>query len=195
MAVFDTAYDITSRFEGLYSYHPDDRGGETWKGISRRFHPGWDGWTIIDQYDKTDPLLSQKLNRDTRLELLTRQFYKKEFWDKLFGDDNPSQAIAQELYDTGVNVGIGRAVQYLQDSLNVLNRVGRDYPDVSVDGSMGQGTLTALKKCLSFPKNESYLYKAINILQGAHYINIMRRDASQETFSRGWLDRVEIIKS
>lgn len=49
MADFKTAYDITSGLEGGYVNDTNDLGQETYKGISRRFWPHWDGWQHIDR--------------------------------------------------------------------------------------------------------------------------------------------------
>ena len=49
MANFNESFNITLGYEGGYSNDPDDAGGETYKGISRRYHPGWKGWALIDE--------------------------------------------------------------------------------------------------------------------------------------------------
>jgi lysozyme family protein len=49
MAHFKTAYALTMGHEGIYSNNPKDRGGETYKGIARKFHPSWEGWKAIDR--------------------------------------------------------------------------------------------------------------------------------------------------
>lgn len=40
---------IRTEVEGNYSFHPDDKGGETYGGIARRLHPDWFGWRYVDQ--------------------------------------------------------------------------------------------------------------------------------------------------
>ena len=49
MADFQEAYDILYTHEGDYANDPDDYGGETYKGVSRRYQTTWKGWTIIDE--------------------------------------------------------------------------------------------------------------------------------------------------
>ena len=56
------------------------------------------------------------------------------FSDVFRGDDMP-RALALEMFDTGVNMGTGRAVGFLQTALNVLNRNQQLYPDMVVDSS------------------------------------------------------------
>jgi hypothetical protein len=63
-------------------------------------------------------------------------------------------------------MGTPTVTKFLQKSLNLLNREGNLYPDISEDGKMGQGTKNTLLKCLSFKENEKYLYNLLNIFQG-----------------------------
>ena len=52
--------------------------------------------------------------------------------------------LAEELFDTGINMGTGTAIGFLQRALNALNRNGRDYADLAVDRRIGPATLGAL---------------------------------------------------
>ncbi len=192
MANFDTAYDITMAHEGGYDNNPNDVGGETYKGISRKFHPYWPGWDIIDAA-KDLPDFPNSLYTNETLDKLTREFFKTNFWDIVRGDEIPSQIIANELFDTGVNMNHIRAVLFLQKALNVLNKNGKLYADISTDGRFGNGTLSALESCLDLG-GESILYKIINVLQGNHYIEYMMKNPAQEMFARGWFARVDFVK-
>jgi lysozyme family protein len=193
MANFDNAYNITLGHEGGYVNNPVDKGKETYKGISRKYHPNWPGWVIIDAA-KSMPTFPKALYTNPVLDKLTKDFYKDTFWDTFQGDLIPSQVIANELFDTGVNMGQDDAVRFLQRSLNALNRRGKLYPNISVDGKFGNNTLKSLKDCLSLG-DELLLYKMINTLQGVHYIERTEEDESQEDFTRGWFNRVEFIKN
>ncbi len=55
MAKFIDAYKKVLNNEGIYSNDPDDAGGETYKGISRKANPNWDGWISIDAIKKAHP--------------------------------------------------------------------------------------------------------------------------------------------
>lgn len=183
MADFYTAYLQTSAVEGGYSNNPSDKGGETYKGISRVNFPHWSGWDLVDQKKFTS----------IDLEIAVQQFYRTEFWEKLKGDNISSQLIANELFDTSVNMGTKIAGRFLQTALNALNRQGTLYPDITVDGGIGTTTLNALQQYL-ITDTEELLLKVLNILQGSRYIDIMQTNASQETFARGWFKRVTITK-
>lgn len=192
MANFYDAYKITKQHEGGYVNDPDDFGGETYKGVARRYHPSWAGWKIIDGY-KDKPNFLNNIYSDEALEELVLRFYKEKFWDVNLLDEVPSQNIANEMFDTGVNMGVGRAAKFLQKALNVLNKNGRLYPDLVEDGSIGRATISALNKCLSY-RGDVYVYKILNILQGMHYINLMSKSPTQEKFAYGWLERVDFLK-
>ncbi|NCP12204.1 MAG: hypothetical protein GW859_09700 [Sphingomonadales bacterium] len=98
-------------------------------------------------------------------------------------------AIAAELFDTGVNMGVGVASGFLQRALNALNRQGRDYRDLAVDRVIGPRTLAALQAFLTVrgASGETVLMKAIEALQGARYIDLAERRPANEAFLYGWL--------
>lgn len=190
MAQFKPAFDKTSAHEGGYVNDPIDPGGETYCGISRRFHPTWRGWALIDEaHVKTDAVLAKIPNLSDMVEA----FYKDRYWDIYAADHISSQAIAEELYDTGINMGIQRSVRFLQTAINVLNRNQKNYPDIEVDGEFGRKTMLGLELAIKHA-GPDLIYKILNVLQGSHYINIMRRKPSQERFARGWFNRVSIHK-
>jgi lysozyme family protein len=104
--------------EGFYDTIEGDSGGETLWGIARNKNPHWDGWAIVDKYKggknfpavlKTIPLLAK----------LRQEFYKKDFWNRLRGDEILDQEIASKAYDTAVNVGVPPAVRFLQEAAGV----------------------------------------------------------------------------
>jgi lysozyme family protein len=117
---------------------------------------------------------------------LVQAFYKKHFWDVNRLDQVSNQSIANEMFDTGVNCGIVVAANFLQRSLNLLNRNGKNYPDLIVDGKIGPVTLGVLNRHPS-PKN---ILKCLNGFQFHWYVLICERDKSQEEFFNGWLERV-----
>jgi lysozyme family protein len=104
-----------------------------------------------------------------------------------------SPRIAEELLDTGVNMGVGTASKFLQRALNTLNAEGKYYPDITVDGAIGQMTLASLKAFLAHRGDNGHvvLVRMLNALQGVRYIEIAEAKPSQEAFIYGWfLSRV-----
>jgi lysozyme family protein len=190
MSDFTSAFAITLGHEGGYVNDPDDAGGETYKGISRVYHPDWSGWSVIDTARGAADF-PQSLGSNQALNDAVAAFYKQQYWNQFMGDAIPDQGIAQEMFDTSVNMGIQRAVEFLQEGLNLLNREQKNYGDLVVDGKFGRNTLNALQAYLNKDK-PGYLLKLMNILQGMHYIEYARKKPSQEKYLRGWLNRVAV---
>lgn len=192
MADFERAYLKTMGHEGGYVYDPDDAGGETYRGISRRFHPLWFGWRVINKIkaESENGRFSETPEINNLLQQAVSDFYKQFYWDRFQGNAIPDQALAEELFDTSVNMGIHRAVIFLQESLNLLNRNQKNYSDIVEDGIFGPNTLKTLNVYLDLEGNNSrYLLKLMNTLQGTHYINYMKKHPEQEKYARGWLKR------
>jgi lysozyme family protein len=86
-------------------------------------------------------------------------------------------------------MGTGTAAMFLQRALNALNRMAGDYPDIRVDGAIGPATAAAFAAYLkrNGAKAEAVMLKALNVLQGARYIELAEGRASNETFLNGWL--------
>jgi len=193
MANFKEAFELTLGHEGGYVKDPEDRGGETYKGVARRYNPGWPGWVRIDKAKKQRGF-PKALQADQALQTEVAAFYRSHYWDKFQGDSIPVQAIANELFDTAVNLGVARVIEFFQRALNVLNRNGVLYADLVTDGVFGPKSLAALRAYLKKDKPD-YLLKILNVLQGMHYIDFMTRSPLQEKFARGWLNRVTIDKT
>jgi len=191
MSYFIDAYNLTMSHEGGYSCDVDDVGGETYKGISRVYNKGWFGWRILDGL-KREIDFPKCLEADEGLQIHVKGLYKQKYFDPYRGDDMPKM-LALEMFDTSVNMGVGRAVKFLQIALNVLNRNEKLYPDQVEDGDYGPTTHRCLTSYLQ-SDTDVVLCKIINVLQGSHYIDYMKKSPKQEKYARGWLKRVEITK-
>ena len=189
MADFNKAYKLISKYEGGYVNHPNDKGGETYRGIARNLFPQWAGWKIIDKHKKNDNF-KNNLYGDTYLNSLVEVFYRKQFWDKLQGDQIDSQLIANELMDIAVNMGMNRATYFLQRALNVSNKKGRLWEDIAVDGVLGNNTINTTNSATERGYSQ-LIYKLLNVMQGHRYIVLAERNKSQEVFIHGWLKRVQ----
>ncbi len=190
MAEFHIAFERTMRFEGGYVFDPDDRGGETFRGISRRSWPDWPGWTIIDRF-KSKSDFRRLVERNSELEKMVATFYQSEFWNQIHGDEIPDQSLADELFDCSINLGIKQAVTFFQKGLNILKRADARYSEIAEDGLFGPATFSALRAYLVHDQPR-YLLKVMVILRGMHYIKILTKDPSQRKFARGWLERVRM---
>ena len=190
MSNFDKAYQHTLAVEGGYVNDPDDRGQETYKGVSRKWFPNWAGWAIIDALKKQPGFPK---NIGIKLEPATKAFYHTEFWVKhgINRLDNPF--IAGEVFDTGVNVGPQKGIMFLQEAMNLCNQNGKLYGELTVDGNLGPKTAIMVNQ---FPKDRiSVLLGVLNLLQGEHYLNICRKAPTQEKFLHGWVGQRILLSS
>lgn len=121
MANFKIAFNKVVLHEGGYVNDPKDRGGETFMGIARKYHSTSRMWKIIDEYKKVYSVkeLTTILKRDNDIMNCVLNIYKQEYWDKLKLDHLTSQAVANEIFDTGVNMGITKAVKLMQRVLGI----------------------------------------------------------------------------
>lgn len=188
MASYKKALAVVLKHEGGYVDDPVDRGGETYRGVARRFHPDWAGWRRIDTLRKKTGFPGS-LDADKALQKAVADFYRRHYWSPIQGDKLGDDTLAQELLDTAVNMGVRRAARFFQEALNLLNRNQKNYADLIVDGWLGAKSLAALDELVKRDRNTRYLLKLLNALQAAHYIEIMRSNPSQERFARGWLNR------
>ena len=161
--------------EGAFVDHPNDKGGPTMYGITEkvaRLH-GFDG-----------PM--RHMPRTLAVSIYKDQYWSIPNFDRVAVID---QAIAEELLDTGVNMGLAWAGKFLQRSLNALNNQGTHYNDIRVDGMVGNGTLGALKSFLDKrgKPGQEVLLKALNCLQGNRYIELGEARERNEAFVFGWL--------
>lgn len=187
MSIFEKVLERSLINEGFYSNHPNDKGGETCCGISRKFFPLWKGWDIIDNIKKTGRIPNK--NDFPVLKDHIFSFYMDNFWNKLMCDKIMSVSIAEKLFDMSINIGIKQAVMFLQRGLNLLNRDGRAWPVLTVDGIMGVSTLSCLNLCVKDKSDESCLLDILRVQQGSYYINLVLGSPEQKVFIRGWIKR------
>lgn len=174
MGTFEVALKHTLGIEGGYSDDRRDSGGATRYGITeakaRAF--GYSG-----------------AMRDLPLELAVR-IYREDYWDIIRLDSvaEMSEAVALEMFDTGVNCGVGVPVKFLQRLLNIFNREQADYGDLTVDGLIGHNTLAALRTFLTRrgKLGSDVMVEALNSLQGAFYTELAERRPKDEAFTFGW---------
>lgn len=167
--------------EGKYSNHPSDTGGETMWGITI---------AVARANGYTGPM--RDMPRATAAAIYRNEYFVKPGFDQVYA---LSQPIAEELFDTGVNMGVSVPGPWLQRILNVLNNHGKDYAQLTVDGKIGPGTAVALRSFLNRrgAAGEKVILRALNCQQGARYLDITEKREANEDFYFGWLlNRVEI---
>ena len=175
---FALAAAHTLGIEGGYADDPADRGGKTQWGITEAVARA-DGYTGD----------MRALPKARALAI-----YRRLYWDRIGLDwiAAVDSAVACEVFDTGVNQGVAIAGRFLQRVLNVLNRAGRDYPDLVVDGVAGPATADALRALIRVRGREGRdaLLAYLDALQGARYVEIAEARAANEAFPFGWAKRL-----
>lgn len=156
--------------EGLRSNHPDDRGGETYLGISKKFFP--DLW-------KDGPPTPEKAERA----------YETVFYTSPGLDAIPDPHLREQMFDFGVNAGPKQAVRLLQILVGA-----------SPDGVLGPQTLERLTQyppgelygfALPPMTNLNLAYESARV---AYYAKLAKKDPAQLTFLSGWIARAMSLR-
>lgn len=163
MADFTYALDKTIINEGGYLLHQveGDLGGQTYAGISRRYHPSWSGWKLVEAQQQAE------------LKQAVHQFYRSHFWQKIMGDDIEHQQSAELMFDFCVNAGCTIGVKLAQVVLGT-----------NADGIMGKLTLVAINQVQAEEFKTKYVLAMI-----MRYTEIVNRNPEQKKFLLGWLNR------
>lgn len=173
------------KIEGGYVNDPNDLGGETNFGITKK---------VACLHYKG---LKENFNWDGKMKSFTKEMafyiYEKDYWDSIKLDEIYSimPLLAEKLFDIGVNVGVGRAGKWLQEIINSLNN--NKFDDLVIDGKVGNKTIEALKtlsKQRSSSGIEGAILKGLFCLQGAHYIQISNLRPANKHFAYGWFARL-----
>lgn len=171
---FDDAFTHLVGLEGHYSNNPLDSGGETCWGV-----------TVLTA--RACGYVGEM--RDMPLPV-AKAIYKTKYWSKVGGDGvaNIYPRVAYELFDTAVNIGPAKAVQWLQEALNIFNNRGSFYPDQAVDGVAGAATFSALSEYQKRrgAEGEDVLLRYLNVEQGAFYNKLCKTREKDEAFVYGW---------
>ncbi len=163
---FEKAFEFMIKNEGGYILHKvkGDRGGQTYAGIARNFWGNWEGWEIIDNDDMENPALTG----------FVRDFYKKNFWDKIKGDLITDPMVSESIFDFAVNAGTKTASKLVQTVVGS-----------TPDGILGKITIGKLND------HDSQLFiMAYSLAKLARYKWICRRDPVQKKFLYGWVTRI-----
>ena len=160
-AIFEKAFMFVLKWEGGYTNDPDDPGGETKYGISKRQYP------YLDIKHLT---LEQ-----------AKDIYYKDYWLKakcdLISNHCPKAAIMH--FNFAVNIGIERSAKFLQKAIN------RQGFSLTVDGIIGPITLQALSQC-----NCEWLVDTYTVVTSIFYNKLVNKYKHLTKFYKGWMNRV-----
>ena len=170
---FEEAFKFIMKYEGGYSNHPNDKGGETNYGISTRFIRA----NGLDIKNVRDITVQQ-----------AKDIYRTYFWDLLKANCFNDDIVQLFLFDTAANCGVGRATEILQIALNA-------WMPISIDGIVGKETISTCNSMVEQKRNKALLYEMLKANRIGYYETIIRNNGKLRTFLKGWVNRVvELFK-
>lgn len=156
MAIFDEAIVKTLAREGgsKVTEIDGDSGGLTKYGISQRSYP----------------------NEDIRnlSEARAREIYRRDYWNRVNGDNISNQAIAESIFDFAVNAGPVTSMRLAQ---------------VAVGITQPEKTFTSSFIVRINSANEHDFLASFALAKIARYASICNKDRTQSKFLLGWINR------
>lgn len=154
------------RWEGGFVDHPDDPGGRTNKGVTQKVY---DGWRIQQGLSQGDV----KLIEDHEV----HRIYEADYWLPPRCDllQRPLDLVQ---FDTAVNMGVGRAVRFLQGAVGC-----------GVDGDFGAQTERAAAVC-----DPGTAIAAYCNTREAFYRGLAEKKPKQKVFLKGWMNRLNALR-
>lgn len=164
---FLAALPFVLRWEGGFVDHPADPGGATNKGVTQRVYDSWrqrQGQPPADVRQITDAEVAA--------------IYADDYWQP------PRCELLQQpldlvQFDTAVNMGVGRAVRFLQAAVGC-----------AVDGGFGPQTRAAVEACDPGAAMIAYCDR-----REAFYRDLVARRPPMQVFLKGWLNRLNALRS
>lgn len=164
---------------------PHDLGRETIAGISRFYNPYWEGWKVVDSYDKKEAGFQSKMAADPKLSSMITNFYQTKYWLVNHLDAIPDSYLA---YITMDGVVIGGGIFFLQQATNAVGKMV-----IKQDNDFGPTSQGALLSLL--PVHREDLAKSALDFREAFHRHQAATVPGQETNLAGWLNRVELLRS
>ncbi|CAD7336030.1 secretion activating protein [Sphingomonadales bacterium 56] len=155
--------------EGGYVNHPNDPGGETNMGITKR---------VAVENGYTGHM--RALPRNVAENIYYQSYLVKPGYEPLISLD---AAVTEELFDTTVNMGPARPSRWLQQSLNELCPALK----LKVDGQVGPATVAGYARCQRTLLCQAMLPR-MDGLQRAEYDRLVRVNPKLKVFHRGWVN-------
>jgi lysozyme family protein len=163
---FKAALPFVLRWEGGFVDHPNDPGGRTNKGITQRVY---DDWRSRQGAAKQDV----KVITDAEVEGI----YDAGYWGPARSEDM-DRPLDLVQFDTAVNMGVKRAVRFLQHAVGC-----------GVDGAFGKNTADAVGRCDQGQAVIEYC-KA----REAYYRSLAQNEPKLAVFLKGWLNRLNALR-
>ena len=158
--------------EGGYVNDPDDPGGETYKGVARKIHSKWEGWTMIDLLKRLSGFPAN-LDKDPEIQEAVEDFYEVQFWNRISGSLISEQAVANSIFDFGVNAGASTSSAIAQLVIGA-----------EVDGVIGNESIAKINAF-----NPNHFLAAFTVAKIARYVSIVKKRPTSRKYFFGWVLR------
>ena len=165
-AAFKTSLPFILRWEGGYVNNPADPGGATNKGVTQSVYANW---------RTRQGLAHQDVRYIDSAEV--QAIYEAEYWMPARCDALKRQLDLVQ-FDTAVNMGVGRAIRYLQIALGC-----------TVDGAFGAQTASAAAGC-----DPGTALKAYCDARENYYRRLAQQRPNMAVFLKGWLNRLNALR-
>ncbi len=162
----ESALKFVLRWEGGFVDHPADPGGRTNKGVTQKVYDAW-------RARQGRPAQDVKLIGDDEVHAI----YASDYWlpprcDKLAAPLNLVQ------FDTAVNMGVGRAVRFLQGCAGC-----------EADGDFGPGTEKAVAASDQGAMVAAYCQRREDFYRG-----LVQKKPDMGVFLKGWMNRLNSLR-
>jgi len=165
-ASFAASLPFILRWEGGYVNHPADPGGATNRGVTQKVYDAW-------RRGKGQPAQDVRQLSDAEM----RSIYESGYWLPARCDVLDRKLDVVQL-DTAVNMGVGRAVRFLQTAVGT-----------AVDGGFGDGTLKAVQRS----DLAATLVKYCNTRE-SFYDDLVVKNPKLAVFRKGWQNRLNALR-
>lgn len=158
--------------EGGYVNDPRDPGGETNHGITKE---------VAVAHGYTGSM--KDLTKDQASQIYMADYIYSPGFDQII---ELSQAVGHKLTDAGVNTGPVRPSKWFQESLNSLNRGGKDFPPIYVDGKVGPSTVKAYRQLVRVRGKVGaceLIIKMVDAKQAVYYMSLTHLNI----YTPGWI--------
>ena len=169
---FQKAYKYVVSHEGNYSNHPNDLGGETYRGIARKFNRNWYGWRHIDK------VKNKKWNQEIPEANFWAQDYYLTIWVREGYENIKDTTLAVYIFDIRVN-GV--------HSIKEIKRAINDYNALPINMVMDEKTIDMINTL-----NSRRFLRHLEKRRIAFYNRVVKKDSSQLVFLSGWKKRAKL---
>jgi len=164
---FQSAYKHILQWEGGYVNHPNDKGGETYAGITKLWNADWNGWKHVG--DTTNSVILEMWVKDYYLDV-----WVSEGFDKI-----KDESLAIYLFDFRIHTSRKTIVKICN---RILPKIGRNHHIKNREEWIP----------ILFNKVNPVIFKSyIEEERIKFYKYLVTKDKSQKVFLKGWLRRAE----